>query len=233
MGIPIFKKPEDHNVYLNSNNQIIPSVTTLLKIIAKDELMGWANSLGFKRIRIKDELESHAVIGRAAHSLVETYITKGIIDFNALRANKRPAESICIARAFSSFKKYYDDNIIDFKPVFNEKSLSGEKFGGTLDFLTLHKKDLTLCDFKTSSKFYITMFLQLAAYDLLLREIEGKKVKKYMVILLDKKTGKAAQVKVCDDKDEMKMYRECFKKLVDFYYDYYYINQIYWNKELI
>jgi hypothetical protein len=59
------------------------------------------------------------------------------------------------------------------------------------------------------------------------------KVDQYMIILLDKRSGKPATMKVCDDKDEMEFYRKCFKRLYDFYQDWYYINQTYWGKELI
>jgi len=232
-AVPIFKEPEDHIVYRNSNNEVVPSVTTILKIINKEELLYWANSLGFKRISIKNELEAHAYIGTVVHKTIDHFIKNNKIDIEAFMDKNRVVENICARKALMSFSQYYIENRTNFKIVSNEKSISGQKFGGTLDLLTKYKDQLIICDFKTSSNFYLSMFLQMAAYDLLLRETENIKVKGYMVILLDKKNGTKAKTKLIDDKDEMKAYRECFKKLVDFYYDYYYLNQKYWSKEII
>lgn len=233
MTTPIFKQLEDHHVYKNSKNEVVPSVTTILKIINKDELLYWANSLGYKRISVKTELECHAYIGSVVHNTIDEYFKTGKIRFDSFIDKNRIAENLCARKAFLSFTQFYMENRKDFKIISNERSLSGEKFGGTMDLLAEYKDFLTICDFKTSSNFYLSMFLQMAAYDLLLRENDDIKVKGYMVILLDKKTGKPAKIKLVDDKDEMKSYRECFTKLVDFYYDYYYLNQKYWGKELI
>lgn len=230
---PIFKEPKDHTVYRNDEEMVVPSVTTILKIINKEELLYWANSLGYKRISVRSELESHAYIGSCAHYAIDEYFKTGRIDLDSIIDERRITENICVKNAFISFSKYFIENRKDFEIIENEKSISGKKFGGTLDLLAKYKKNkLILCDFKTSKDFYISMFLQLAAYDLLLKETEKMKIDGYMVILLDKKNGNKAKIKLIDDKEEMKFYRECFKKLVDFYYDYYYINQKYWGKEL-
>jgi hypothetical protein len=231
--IPVFKEMKDHHVYRNSDGNVVPSVTTILKIINREELLGWANFLGFKRINVKHELECHAYIGTVTHNTIDEYFKTGKVKFESFIDPKRIAENLCARKAFLSFTQFFMENRKDFKIIQNERSLSGEKFGGTLDLLAEYKDYLTICDFKTSKDFYLSMFLQMAAYDLLVREKDDIKVKGYMVILLDKKTGKPARIKLVDDKDEMKAYRECFMKLVDFYYDYYLLNQKYWGKELI
>jgi len=232
-SVPIFKQLKDHHVYKNPDGDIVPSVTTILKIINKEELLGWANFLGFKRIDVKKELECHAYIGSVAHNTIDEYFKTGKVKLDSFMDKNRIAENICARKAFLSFSQFWMENRKDFEIISNERSLSGEKFGGTLDLLANYKDYLTICDFKTSSTFYLSMFLQMAAYDLLLRENDDTKIKGYMVILLDKKNGKPARIKLIDDKDEMKAYRDCFKKAVDFYYDYYYLNQKYWGKELI
>lgn len=231
--VPIFKEPDDHTVYKNEEGVVVPSVTTILQVINKQELIYWANSLGYKRISVKNELESHAYIGDTTHKAIDRYFKTGEINLDSLMNKNRITENICVRNAFVSFSKFFLEVKKDFEIIENEKPVSGKKFGGTLDLLSKYNKKLFLCDFKTSSNFYLTMFLQLAAYDLLLREVYGKKVDGYMIILLDKKKGTKAKSKIVDDKDEMKAYRECFKKLVDFYYDYYFLNQKYWGKELI
>jgi hypothetical protein len=231
--LPIFKQLEDHHAYKNQDGAVVPSVTTILKVISKEELMGWANFLGFKRIDVKTELECHAYIGTVVHNTIDEFLKTGKVKFESFINPNRIAENICAKKAFMSFTQYWMEHRKDFDIIANERSLSGQRFGGTLDLLADYKGYVTICDFKTSSNFYLNMFLQMAAYDLLLRELDDVKVKGYMVIRLDKKTGKPAKVKLVDDKDEMKAYRDCFTKLVDFYYDFYYLNQKYWGKELI
>lgn len=232
MGIPIFRENTDHTVYRNSEGVVVPSITTLIKIINKPELINWANYLGFKRKSVTKELESAAFIGETVHRIIDIYTTKGLYSLSDMNV-RGPAERICIKNAFLSFMKFYSEEKNSLNILRTEDKISGEKFGGTLDLLCNYNDILTLGDYKTSKTFYPTMFLQLAGYDLLLQETEGIEVDQYMVILLDKKMGKRAKVKICNNREEMEIYRRCFRYLVDFYYDWYYINQTYWNTELI
>ena len=49
---------ENHTNYINSKNEYVPSVTTILKVLAKDDvLMIWANNLGWRKKSYKQELE--------------------------------------------------------------------------------------------------------------------------------------------------------------------------------
>jgi hypothetical protein len=232
MGIPIFKENTDHTVYKNDKDLVVPSITTVLKVISKPELIHWANWLGYKRKSVKSELEMAGYIGDMTHKLIETYTTTGDCSFDIL--DKRgPVERLSVKYAFSSFLQFYVKERLNIEILDTEFQLAGEKCGGTSDLLANYKHKLTLGDYKTSKAFYPSMFLQLAGYDTLMRELRDVKVDQYMIVLLDKKTGNTATVKMCDDKEEMKQYRECFKRLVDFYHDWYYINQTYWGKELI
>ena len=232
MNTPLFKEVEDHITYKNKSNKIIPSVTTILKIINKKELLYWANILGIKGKYVQKELESSAYIGTVTHKLIEAYVSKNILyDIDTMRIGNL-AERICIKRAFASFLKYYIRERNNIEVINTELSLSGERYGGTIDLLDKYNKKITITDYKTSSSFYPAMFLQLAGYDLLLRETKKIKTEQYKIILLNKKNGDIAKIKICNDKKEMTTYRDCFKKLVEFYYDWFYINQAYWNRDI-
>lgn len=226
---PIFQPSVDHTTYRNSKGLVIPSSTTLLKLLSKDELVPWANWLGFKKIDVKTEVESHAYVGKIAHALIEEYLLHGTIGQGFYEHNNRLREFQAIKNSFMSFIKFFVPEAPKFKIIRNEFSISGDKFGGTLDLLCEYNGKLTLADFKTSKSFYMSMFMQMGSYDLLLRETEGIEVEQYMIIRLDKKTGKPAKVMICDDSEHMQLYRDCFNSLVELYYQYHFIQQKLWK----
>jgi hypothetical protein len=232
MGKPMFTELRDHTVYKNTSGEIVPSITTILSIINKPELIHWANWLGFNKKSVKSQLDIAGTIGTHTHALIEEYTVHNRYAIDPVEA-LNPVERICVKNAFASFLQFYNKVKHDWVFEQTEMQMSGKRYGGTLDALTRFKGKRTIGDYKTSKAFYPSMFLQIAGYDLLLWETYGIEVEQYMVVLLDKKSGREAQVKICDDPDEMTMYRKCFKELVDFYHSWYYINQSYWNIDLI
>ena len=64
---------KDHTVYRNRDGKEIPSVTTVLKLLNKPALIGWANYLGFKRTRVTDVLLESANIGTDFHAMVSDW----------------------------------------------------------------------------------------------------------------------------------------------------------------
>ena len=52
----------DHTNYESYPGNRVPSVTTVLKVIGKESLMQWANSLGWKRKSLTKELNDASVI---------------------------------------------------------------------------------------------------------------------------------------------------------------------------
>jgi len=230
--IPIFSEPSNHTTYRNTSGVVVPSVTSIIHMINKPELVHWANSLGFKRKSVSKELDVSAYIGDITHKLVEIYTTTGKYSYDIID-RKGPVERLGIKNAFLSFLQMYKTEHPHIEIHDTEVQLAGEKFGGTTDLLAKYHGKFTIGDYKTSKGFYPTMFLQIAGYDLLLRELGLFKAEQYVVFLLDKRDGRPAKIKICDDKDQMQLYRKCFKTLVDFYYDWYMINQRYWGKDLL
>ena len=70
-----YKESLDHTTYYNSKGDVVPSVTTVLKVIAKESLIYWANSLGWKRKSVKRELDESSKVGTYVHLYIEAYIT--------------------------------------------------------------------------------------------------------------------------------------------------------------
>ena len=66
------------NKYMH-NGIYVPRVTEIIsKMIHEDYLLYWANSLGFKRKKYKEELELAASKGTLAHSEIEEHLNTAI-----------------------------------------------------------------------------------------------------------------------------------------------------------
>lgn len=154
----------------------VPRVTTVIsKMIHEDYLLGWANSLGFKRKSYKDELGKAAYIGNATHHRIEEILHGSV-----------PKEDELFT--VQSFLKWYK-GLISYnrvKVIFTEKTLVCNLFGGTLDCLLSINDKLYLIDFKTSNHVTYKYFLQLAAYRKMLRDVENIELDGLIILQLDK-----------------------------------------------
>ena len=165
------------SIYFNKNGIAVPRVTEILsKMIHKDSLMYWANSLGFKGLRYKDVLNKAADIGTMAHSAIEIFLKEKLKTENNI--------------PFLGFLSWYNvvtqDIGLSIEPIFIEYKLACNWFGGTLDALLKIGNKIYLVDFKTSNYVTFTYFLQLAAYKYMLKNIEGIDVDGVIVLQLNK-----------------------------------------------
>lgn len=90
-------------------------------------------------------------------------------------------------RAFNAWKSGNHD-----KPVALEALVASpeHQFAGRIDRLAERGSQLVLSDYKTSTGFYVTQFIQAAGYRLCVWEWLGKKVNLLEIIRLDKYKGK-------------------------------------------
>lgn len=197
-----------HTKYYNKENIEVPSVTTILKILNKPALISWANSLGFKRINVKNYLNEVAEIGTALHFFAQCEIM-GLEPIYGFNRNTM----IKVAPLMELFLEWKSKNILE--PIFMEKSLSSNTFGGTFDFYGTVNGKLTVLDFKTSKSIYMSMFIQLSGYILLLESL-GHKVDQAVVLSISQK---GVQEKIIS-RDELNDYITLFKTLVYLYYKY-------------
>lgn len=196
-------KYSSHNTYHNAEGTEVPSVTTVLKILNKPHLAKWANIMGFKRKKIDDILEESSLIGTVVHEGIECFIMKKEFTYFKGRQNGK-----------TLFMKYMDGFITWFKnnklePEFMEESHTTTEFGGTIDYYGKINDKYTVLDFKTSKKFYPTMFLQLGAYTHILEE-KGKQVDQ--VIILRVNQDKCVEKTMT--REEIEPYRIAFLNLV-------------------
>ena len=151
-----------HTEYKNSQGKTVPSVTTVLKVLNKDNLIEWANYIGLKGYNYTSYMNVKALLGTYVHEYIEAELENRAASI--LGTQKMCNEAYEIAHRFKCTKdKLQMDNII------TEKSLSCDTYGGTLDLiadivLDNDTKVKILGDFKTSKAPYISHFIQLGGY---------------------------------------------------------------------
>lgn len=209
-----FNQDNKHTMYFNRYNEEVPSATTILKMLNKPQLVKWANHLGFNHLSVDEVLNESSTLGSLVHSLINSILEKELIIY----IPQENIRSSVIYSYINRFRIWYDTN--DVIPILLEKSISSEKFGGTIDFYGQINGKYTLLDFKTSKKIRLTMFIQLALYVILLEEL-GYKIDQVGILLVNPKF-----------KDEKYIAREKFDKyvkfargLVDLFWSYYFINE--------
>ena len=151
-----------HSEYYNSKHEVVPSVTTIIKIFNKDGLLQWANAIGKRGIDYTRYLNNKAIFGTLVHELIESDLL-----------GKDPAiighanmldEAMNLVEKFKPVKQ--DLHIAN---VMSEISLSCDTYGGTIDLIcdiisADGKPIKILGDFKTSKTVYETQFIQLGGY---------------------------------------------------------------------
>lgn len=196
--------PEGHTKYINEDGDYVPSVTTIIKVIPKDALIYWANSLGWKKKSVRKELEISANVGTNAHNYVEKIILvdksnpdKSLSEYDLNLIEKEIYETKVgeERNAIISFLDWYRINRFDIDLVAIEKTMSGYLYGGTCDLICRYKGKLMIFDFKTSGDFYFSMFVQMAAYVRLYENETGEEIEDIAVLRLDKKNGDIAKLK--------------------------------------
>ena len=212
------KTDNNHKVYINAYGERVMRVTEILSVLAKDQLLVWANMLGFKGVDYKKELERTANIGTMFHGIVEEYMDpKRVAEINYEKYGVFGFKSELEAtNAIQSFFNWYEGIKDYYKIAFTEKVVVGERFGGTIDCGIkgfIDKEKVIFVDYKTSTDFYMTQFLQLAGYVEIYEELYGPNtVEGVMVVLAHKKDREPANARIIF-RDYLEPFIECFETL--------------------
>ena len=212
----------NHKAYINAKGKRVIRVTDVIKIMAKDQLILWANMLGFKHVSYKSELERTANIGSLVHSVLEAYHNPHMlatVDYDDYSIYDY-GDKLEATHAIESFFKWYDHLLRtkSFKVMYTEHVVVGENLGGTIDCVIRGWEDpnkVILVDYKTSKEFYLTQFLQTAAYRDIYEEVHGRNtVEGVMIIIMDKKYGDSAQARFVNSKN-LDLFSDCFWCMYD------------------
>jgi len=179
-------KTKVHTVYKTSDGEKVPSVTTILGVLAKPALIEWAYQCGLKGEDYRKVRDDAASVGTLAHLMIMHHLRGTKPDLSEFSSQD-------IERAENCLIKYWDwEKGHKIEPLLIEDSLVSEinGYGGTIDFFGLVDDVPTLVDFKTGKKIYDEFLYQLAAYDRLLIEFSyNAKVIKILRIGRDAEEG--------------------------------------------
>lgn len=220
------------NTYRLADNTIVPSCTTICNQLGKgDGLMNWSHKIAYESTikyikkafsephrvgeitipdykdiqRWQDVRDSAGTKGTSVHDLVAAFLggEEIVIPENKITQN-----------CFKKFKKWWVKETKGYEPtLIIEQQLVSEKlkFGGQPDiFMPWGRRKLI--DIKTGGKWvYDDWWLQLAGYDILLRE-NGYKVDEYQILWLPKHNGFA-----CPIRKNLTKEKKVFKALLEIY----------------
>lgn len=165
--------------YVLENGTKVPSVTSILSVIAKPALVSWAANQATDYIasQIKpgvsyDEVQLNNIFqaGRKAHTQrkqetadIGSLIHLWIKDFIMGKNPELPINDM-MKQSINNFLEWKEKHNVKF--ILSEQPVYSKEYGycGTLDFVASIDKQLFLGDIKTSNAIYKEYLLQLAAY---------------------------------------------------------------------
>lgn len=160
------KKARAHQRYKTSSGEPCVGVTTVLGVMAKPQLIKWANKLGLDGYDVDKWVDALAEVGTLIHYLVECDIKGVEPDLSNYSPNQ-------VTTAKVSFQKWLDWRFKNkFELLGSEMQLVSDSllYGGTLDIYAKVNEVPTVLDIKTSKACYSEQRTQVVAYKQLLLE---------------------------------------------------------------
>lgn len=168
----------------------VPRVTEILSaMMHEDNLMNWANGLGWKRISYRAFMKDAQDKGTYSHLAIEIFLRQGRIDLDTDLQIPNQKIRDTVESCLDGFIQWWNElhklhkNI---KLIYLEETMINEYFGGTCDCLLQVDGEYWLLDFKTSNHMNYKYSLQLAAYRYLLKNTKNINISKCMILRLDK-----------------------------------------------
>ena len=211
------KNNQEHTKYYNSDGIEVPSCTTVIKLLNKPSLVGWANYMGFRHKNVNDILKEKADYGTYYHNLAEQYFM-GIVDkSDPCNDNISMEEYKIMLNRLDVLNEQFKSMGIEI--INMEMQMHGSRFGGTLDLLTYCKRlsKVILFDFKTSKSVYDSHLIQLGGYCQLVKEIYDIDITDVGIILLSQSPTSKNFINLVS-RENNQVNEEIFTKLLDIYY---------------
>lgn len=162
----------------------VPSVTTVLGILAKPALLAWANRMGLEGKTLREASDPLADVGTDLHELCASLLAGRP---TAPLKCSDPVQIDMLTNAFGRFLTWR--NLHKIKPIMAETPMvSQHGFGGTLDFYGEIDNEPLIVDFKTSKAVYLEHRVQVATYVHLARE-HGHKVNGAIIVRAGRDEG--------------------------------------------
>lgn len=201
----------------HKNNIEYPSVTTILSILESgQDLVKWANIMGYKKRNVDEIRDKAAQFGTLVHSHLQHIVDETLHD-EPIRPQD-PFEKHDLQKTIDRFRQTMKE--YNLKTIYTEKTLFHDEYGyaGTLDwFAEAPYQKTVLIDFKTSKKPYEKYLLQLGGYAELIHFNEGY-YPDYGIILI---TNKDNCCPYPINGECLKEFAKIFKLLAEFYFARY------------
>jgi hypothetical protein len=191
-----------HTVYKNSAGKRLPSVTTVLGVLAKPALIPWANRLGLQGIDSSKFVDETASIGTLAHAMVLADLGGEEPDLNAYT----PDQIERAEHSMGTYRQWREGKTIQAHMI--EVPIVSERlgYGGTVDLYATVNARRTLVDVKTSKAIYPEHKYQVSAYRELLIERELP-VEQVLILRLGRTEGDSYDEHVIGKRDLDNGYR--------------------------
>lgn len=210
------------------NGLLYPSVTTVLSLIdTNEELMKWANIMGFKKINIKTIQEHSLSYGTKVHANLQYYVDPD--NCTEPEPDSDMVERFNIEKAITNFKKLFKD--ITFKTIFTEKTFYDDElhYAGTCDWFVEINGYKVLIDFKTSKAPYPNYRMQLGGYMNLIEKNTDYHVDIGAIVICNQNTSEMYPV----NRNTLDANEKAFFSLLNFYHIREEINSMDYDKSLI
>ena len=159
----IAKAAQRHTVYKNAAGKRVPSVTTILGVIAKPALIPWANKLGLDGIVYEDYMKESAKMGTLAHEIIQEDL--GGIAFQWDRGAYTPDQVSQASNSVVNFQQWASSNKLDIEHIELAVINEAYQYGGRVDLIAKLGEERWLIDFKTGkSGIFKEHEAQVAAY---------------------------------------------------------------------
>lgn len=201
-----------HTRYKTDDGIKVPGVTTVLGLLAKPQLIVWANRLGLEGIDSTKYVDKAARIGTCAHAMIEAYLKSEKYESDQYSPDE-------VNQAENSLLKFYEwEKQVNIIPLESEISLVSKHYlyGGTVDCYAEIDGKKWLVDFKTGKSTYEEHAYQLAAYRELLRE-SGRDVQGCRIVRIGRDETEGFEDRVFSDTELDKGFK-IFRNLLEIYY---------------
>lgn len=182
-------KGKPHQKYYTEDGFQCVGVTTVLGVLNKPALVGWANRLGLEGIEVGRYVDNLADIGTLAHAMIEAHLKGEKFDTSDYSKNQIDKAENAVLKFFEWEKQH------KIKVLSTELQLVSNKhrFGGTCDIYCELDGRKTLIDIKTAKAVYGEHHTQTVAYEALLVE-NGKTVEDVIILRVGREDSEGFEV---------------------------------------
>lgn len=159
-------------------DEIYPSITTILSLLSKDAIEQWKERIGEEEAQKISKKATDK--GTSVHQMCEDYLNNNLTDISKYSTLEKDS--------FLRLKPILDENVDNI--LLQEKALFSRKHktAGRCDLIAEYKGKLSIIDFKTASKekfkgWIIGYFIQATFYALALYEMTGILIDQIVILI--------------------------------------------------